>query len=65
MRKSPFSKITGTAQFPGNETVEPGKHLALAGLVSRFNGNHFVSSDQHDIAGGNWLTTVNIGMSAD
>lgn len=64
MLKSELSKITGNAEFQGTASVLPGKYLTLSGLGARFDGNHFISSVRHDISGGNWLTSVNIGMPA-
>jgi Rhs element Vgr protein len=63
MLKSELSKITGDARFQGTEKIVPGKYLSLAGLGSRFDGDHFVSSVRHDISDGNWISDVTIGLS--
>lgn len=63
MLKSELSKIIGDARFQGNAAVVPGKYLTVAGAGARFDGAHFVSSVQHDISDGNWITEVSIGLS--
>lgn len=64
MLKSQLSKIVGDVSFQGNSAVLPGSYVTLAGLGNRFDGDHFVSSVQHDVAEGNWITKINIGMPA-
>lgn len=61
--KSELSKITGKASFHGNSSLVPGKYLTLAGLGTRFSGNHFVSAVRHEVADGNWMTEADIGLS--
>lgn len=63
MLKSQLSKIMGKVRLQGTSDLTPGKYLGLAGLGARFNGNHFVSSVQHELSDGNWVTEVKIGMS--
>ncbi|WP_299136736.1 type VI secretion system tip protein VgrG [uncultured Tenacibaculum sp.] len=61
--KSEFSKIRGEVKFQGSNKVNPGKYLTLDGLGDRFNGDHFMSNVKHEVAHGNWVTTVTIGLS--
>lgn len=63
MLKSELSKITGEARFQGTAVVVPGKYLTLAGLGARFDGDHFVSAVRHELADGNWVSSVSIGLS--
>lgn len=61
MLKSALSKILGEAKVQGTY-IEPGKYLTLKGLGPRFDGDHFISSIQHSVVAGNWLTHINIGL---
>lgn len=63
MLKSELAKIIGEVRSQGNSLVIPGSYITLAGLGARFDGDHFVSSVQHELSDGNWLMDVNIGMS--
>ena len=64
MLKSELSKITGNARLQGNATLTPGKYVTIVGLGARFDGDHFVSKVCHEIANGNWITEIDIGLSA-
>ncbi len=64
MLKSELAKIVGDARFQGSSLVMPGNYVTLAGLGTRFDGDHFVSSVEHDISEGNWITEIKIGLSA-
>ncbi len=59
------TKITGEARVQGNSLVEPSVYITLAGLGTRFDGNHFVSGVTHTISDGNWFTDVKLGLSPD
>lgn len=61
--KSSFAKIRGEVKFQGNNIVDTGKYITLAGLGDRFNGDHLVSGIVHDISEGNWMTEATIGLS--
>ncbi|GAB2808469.1 type VI secretion system tip protein VgrG [Ferruginibacter profundus] len=61
--KSEYSKITGEAKFQGTALVEPAKYITLGGLGTRFNGDYLVSGVIQNIADGNWLTDVTLGLS--
>ncbi len=61
--KSAYSKIQGEVKFQGTNLVDPGKYITLAKLGDRFNGDHIISSVQHVIADGKWITEVTIGLS--
>ncbi len=61
--KSSFAKIRGEVKFQGNNIVDTGKYITLAGLGDRFNGDHLVSAIVHDISEGNWMTEATIGLS--
>lgn len=61
--KSEFSKIRGEVKFQGSNKVIPGKYITLEGLGDRFNGDHFIANVTHEVAHGNWVTTVTVGLS--
>ncbi|OHU84961.1 MULTISPECIES: type VI secretion system tip protein VgrG [Pseudoalteromonas] len=63
MLKSELSKIMGDARFQGNAKAQVGKYITIAGMGDRFNGEHFISSVEHDFSDGNWFTTVELGLS--
>lgn len=63
--KSGLSRITGRMKFQGSAKALPGKLIGLAGVGERFSGKVYVSAVHHDISDGNWLTTVDFGMSPD
>ncbi len=57
-----LSKICGTIKIQGVHDLLPGKLLTLEGMSDRFNGDVFVSAVYHEVAEGNWLTTVKFGL---
>ena len=65
MLKSELAKIQGEVRIQGSDLVDPGVYITLAGLGTRFNGDHLVSSVTHDISEGNWFSEIEIGLSHD
>ena len=65
MLKSRLAKICGRAKFTGFPDIKPGDTIDLQGLGNRFNGKSFISGVRHDIAGGDWDTQVQLGLSPD
>jgi len=63
--KSGLARIRGRMKFQGSAKATIGSVIELAGVGNRFNGNVFVSSINHEITTGNWITEVDIGMSPD
>ena len=63
MLKNELSKIIGDAHFQGSELAELGVYITLAGLGTRFDGDHFVSSVTHQISEGNWFTEAKLGLA--
>jgi Rhs element Vgr protein len=61
--KAKLSKIRGTVKMQGTAKIAAGKMLELAGLGDRFNGPVYVSGVHHDIRGGEWFTTAEIGLA--
>lgn len=65
MLQADFAKIRGEAKFQGTSLVEPGKFITLNGLGERFNGDYIISGITHNIADGNWITSVSLGLSPE
>ncbi|MDD5754257.1 MAG: type VI secretion system tip protein VgrG [Methylococcales bacterium] len=63
MLKSEFAKITGQTRFQGSALVEPGVYITIAGMGTRFNGDHLVSGVTHTLSDGNWFTEAQLGLS--
>lgn len=61
--KSEYSKIIGEAKFQGTSLIDPGKCMTFDGLGDRFNGDYLISGVIHELSEGNWLSTVNLGLS--
>ncbi len=61
--KAGLARIRGRMKFQGSAKAKIGGLIELAGVGNRFNGNVFVSSVNHEIANGNWVTEVEFGMS--
>ena len=60
--KSAYSKIRGTLSFKGSELALPAHLLTIEGLGDRFNGKALISTVEHEIGEGNWVTRVDIGL---
>jgi Rhs element Vgr protein len=65
MLKSKLSKINGRVSFQGFASVKPDDLIELNGLGSRFNGNVFVASVNHEVAQGGWITHIQFGLDKD
>ncbi len=60
--KACFAQVKGNIEFQGNALPLPGKVIELAGAGARFDGNCLISKVFHEIEGGNWRTTIDIGL---
>jgi Rhs element Vgr protein len=63
--KAGLAKIRGRIKLQGSAKAKPGSMIELGGVGNRFNGSVFVSSVNHEIDVGNWITAVTFGMSPD
>ncbi len=61
--KNRLAKVRGRVKFQGFADVKPAATLSLAGLGDRVNGSVFVAAVRHEIAGGDWLTDAQFGLS--
>jgi len=63
--KAGLARIRGRMKFQGNARAKPNTLIELDGVGNRFNGNVFVSSVNHELVNGNWITQAEFGMSPD
>jgi Rhs element Vgr protein len=62
VKKARLAKVRGTVSVQGTAAIVPGKVVDLSGLGDRFSGPGYVSGVQHRLAGGDWRTTLQIGL---
>lgn len=63
--KSGLARIQGRMRFQGTSKAKVGDLIELEGVGNRFNGKVFVSSVNHEVADGAWITEVEFGLSQD
>lgn len=61
--RSELSRICGVISGPGYAAVNCGDLVEINGINERFNGNAFVGGVSHEIAGGTWLTDIQVGLN--
>ncbi len=57
-----LSAIKGQVSFQGSSLVMPGNIIDMEGVGERFSGKAFVSSVNHTIKDGDWVTSVRFGL---
>lgn len=60
--KSRLAKIRGTLKLFGDTAFEPDTLIELSGLGGRFDGTTYVAGVDHHVSGGNWWSTLEIGL---
>lgn len=63
--KERLAKVSGRAKFQGFAGVIPGKIIEVTGIGERFEGKMYVTGVRHTLAGGNWETDVQFGLSTE
>jgi Rhs element Vgr protein len=63
--KERLAKVRGRAKFQGFAGVLPSKVIEVTGIGERFEGKMYVSGVRHLVAGGNWETDVQFGLSPE
>lgn len=63
--KAGLARIRGRVKFQGSAKAKTGTLISLEGVGDRFNGEVFVSSVNHQITAGKWISEVDFGMSPD
>lgn len=61
--KAKWSKINGTVTIQGTHLAELNSFFNLTGISGRYNGLELITGIVHEISGGNWRTTLQIGLS--
>lgn len=61
--KSMLSKVRGTVTFQGNAKAQINSLIELEGVGDRFNGSHYIGAVHHSVEQGQWLTTVDLGLT--
>lgn len=64
-QKAGLARIRGRMKFQGNARARPGSQIELEGVGEHFKGSVYVSSVNHQISDGNWITEVGFGMAPD
>ena len=60
--KSGLARIRGHMKLQGSAAVLPGALIAIKGVGTHFSGQVLVSSVEHHLEEGNWITTAHFGM---
>jgi len=63
--KAGLARIQGRMSFQGSAKAKVGELIELEGVGNRFKGKVFVSSVQHTVADGEWISEVEFGMPQD
>ncbi|RCU50557.1 type VI secretion system tip protein VgrG [Corallincola holothuriorum] len=58
-----LAKVQGTVTVQGVAAFQIGSWVELQGFGERFNGTAWVGGLRHVVSRGNWLTTLQVGMS--
>ncbi|MCD8031808.1 MAG: type VI secretion system tip protein VgrG [Bacteroides sp.] len=60
-----LGRIRGMVRFVGNALPVPGCLIELEGVGERFNGSAYAGAVEHEIRQGEWVTTVEMGLSPE
>jgi Rhs element Vgr protein len=60
--KAGLSKILGYCKFQGSHKAVHGGTIKLDGFGKRFNGTAYIGYVEHEIRGGDWITTAGLGL---
>lgn len=61
--KSEWSKVRGKIVISGYNMIKPGDTINLEDFSEQFNGSVFISSVEHIIEGGEYITELGLGLS--
>jgi Rhs element Vgr protein len=65
LQRMRLARLRGRARCQGFAKLAPGKTVQITGIGDRFAGKLFVSGVRHTVAGGNWETDVQFGLSPE
>jgi Rhs element Vgr protein len=60
--RSRLAAVRGVVEVQGTELPLPGAVIELKGVGARFNGKAFISGVRHEIARGDWMTSLQLGL---
>jgi Rhs element Vgr protein len=60
-----LARLRGRARCQGFAAILPDTIVQISGIGERFEGKLYVSGVRHTVAGGNWETDVQFGLSAE
>lgn len=63
--RAELARITGSMTFQGSEKALPNTVITVDGVGKRFNGDVYATGVIHEIRDGDWLTTVEFGLSPE
>jgi Rhs element Vgr protein len=63
--KHRLSMLKGRLKVVGTAQVEVGDLIELKGVSARFSGKTLVTGIRHQLAGGDWFTNIQFGLSAE
>ena len=59
--KSVMAKIEGSITVPGTTAILAGDIIKLSGFSARYNGKAYITRVEHELADGDWMTTLTVG----
>ena len=62
-QNSAMASISGNVTTQGMAILKPGDVIELDGLAKHLNGEVWVKSVHHQMAGGNWISNIGFGLS--
>jgi uncharacterized protein involved in type VI secretion and phage assembly len=63
--RAALARVRGHMRFQGSALARPGAIVQVSGVGQRFDGDAYLSSVTHTIAGGNWITQAEFGMAPE
>lgn len=63
--KSRLALLRGWIKIPGEPKVKVGQTIEIKGVSMRFSGKNIISGVRHQVTTTNWVTHLQIGISAD
>jgi Rhs element Vgr protein len=63
LQRMRLARLRGRARCQGFAGVLPGSVVQIDGIGARFQGKLYVSGVRHSVAGGNWETDIQFGLS--
>jgi len=65
MLRNRLARVRGRVKFQGFADIKPNQIIEIKGIGQRFEGKLYASGVRHQLAGGNWETDVQLGLSPE